>query len=91
MPPETTAKVFDEIEAIQAWINAGAVWPESSGKPVVPQYTITPQQRAFWAFQPVRDPALPKVKNAAWAKSPTGFAGWARVFCSSSQSPQSGT
>jgi hypothetical protein len=69
MPPGGKLKT-DDIEAIQAWINAGAVWPEGSGKPPAPQYTITAQQRAFWAFQPVRDPAVPKVKNAAWAKSP---------------------
>ena len=46
----------DEIAAIEAWINAGAVWPDGAGKAIAPpQYTITPAQRAFWAFQPVRD------------------------------------
>src|SRR5581483_11380794 len=69
MPPGGKLKP-DEIEAIQAWINAGAVWPEGSGKPIQQQYTITPAQRAFWAFQPVHDPPPPKVKNTAWVKSP---------------------
>ncbi len=58
----------DEIATIESWINAGAVWPDGPAK--APAYMITAQQRAFWAFQPVRDPAPPKVQHAQWAKSP---------------------
>jgi mono/diheme cytochrome c family protein len=32
--------------------------------------TFTPEQRGFWAFQPVRDSAVPAVKNTAWVRSP---------------------
>ena len=77
MPPGGKLK-DDEIAAIEAWVNAGAVWPEGSGKSAPPQYTITPAQRAFWAFQPVRDPAVPNVKHAAWAKSPIDHFVWLR-------------
>jgi hypothetical protein len=31
---------------------------------------IKPEQRKHWAFQPVRKPALPAVKNATWAQNP---------------------
>jgi Protein of unknown function (DUF1553)/Protein of unknown function (DUF1549) len=31
---------------------------------------IKPEQRKHWAFQPVRKPALPAIKNAAWAQNP---------------------
>ena len=61
----------DEIACLKAWVNAGAVWPETG--PVIaakPEYKITAEQRAFWAFQPVRNPKLPEVRNAAWAKGP---------------------
>ena len=29
-----------------------------------------PERRAFWSFQPVRNPKLPLVKNMAWCKNP---------------------
>src|SRR5438876_11269485 len=31
---------------------------------------IKPEQRKHWAFQPVRKPALPPVKNTTWAQNP---------------------
>lgn len=36
----------------------------------ISEYTITPQQRAFWSFQPVQDVPSPAVKDAAWIKKP---------------------
>src|SRR5262249_21121239 len=32
-------------------------------------YVITKEQRGFWSFQPVRNPAPPRVKDAGWTKS----------------------
>ncbi len=29
-----------------------------------------PERKKFWSFQPVRNPALPAVKNPAWCKTP---------------------
>jgi mono/diheme cytochrome c family protein len=61
----------DDIANLKAWVNAGAVWPDTGPAiAATPAYKITPQQRAFWAFQPVRKPALPEVRDAAWAKTP---------------------
>jgi hypothetical protein len=70
MPP--AGKLPDnEIEDLAVWVKAGAVWPESPtpAAPKGPAYTITPEQRAFWAFRPVRTPALPSVADARWSKS----------------------
>jgi hypothetical protein len=69
MPPGGKLK-DDEIAAIQTWINSGAVWPQATGKPTLPKYQITAAQRAFWAFQPVRQPAVPTLRHSQWAKSP---------------------
>ena len=33
-------------------------------------YTITRQQRAFWAFQPVRKPTIPAVKDSSFVRNP---------------------
>jgi Protein of unknown function (DUF1553)/Protein of unknown function (DUF1549)/Planctomycete cytochrome C len=69
MPP--TGKLKDEeIADLRNWIKSGAVWPEMPAVSKTPDYVITAEQRAFWAFQPVRKPALPAVKNAAWIRDP---------------------
>jgi len=69
MPP--SGKLADtEIKDLSAWITRGAVWPASKSDTPATTYKITPQQRAWWAFQPVRKPALPAVREKAWVQSP---------------------
>ena len=66
MPP--SGKLDDaSIGAIREWVKAGAVWPDGpKGKP----YSVSAEQKQWWAFQPVKSPAVPAVKNKAWVKSP---------------------
>src|SRR5262245_41798378 len=71
MPPQGQL-AESEIADLRTWIKDGAIWPES---PAVnnakgSEYVITPGQRAFWAFQPVRKPDAPAVKDQAWARTP---------------------
>jgi hypothetical protein len=64
MPPKSDAEPLEpkQIEIIQKWINAGAAAPAGE-KP-------EPDPREHWAFRtPVR-PAVPQVRNAAWARNP---------------------
>ena len=73
MPP--TGKLKDaEIADLVAWIKIGAPWPDATAAEVAVEkpkgYQFTEQQKKFWAFQPVKDAAPPKVKNASWSKSP---------------------
>jgi len=71
MPP--TGKLSDaDIEVLTAWINRGAYWPEGDkpAETTKSHYKITPEQRAFWSFQPVRKPALPTVQQADWVRNP---------------------
>src|SRR5213594_3531101 len=37
---------------------------------VAPERTFARQEREHWAFQPVRRPAVPIVRNAAWVRTP---------------------
>jgi hypothetical protein len=68
MPPQ--GKLSDEeITSLAAWVKMGAVWPSSPAAPKSPAYVITPEQRAFWSFQPVRKPPIPAVRDPRWAKS----------------------
>jgi hypothetical protein len=34
------------------------------------KYNIPPERRAFWSLQPLKEPALPTVKDARWPKTP---------------------
>src|SRR5579863_9009491 len=57
-----------EIAAIEKWINLGAPWPRELAKsplgPGDPGY-YEKLTREHWAFQPVVDPPIPAVRNAA--------------------------
>ena len=66
MPPSETLAEAD-VAILATWIKAGAVWPVAPVATVVAPKTITPEQRAFWSFQPISKPAPPPIKNAAWA------------------------
>ncbi|MBL8241749.1 MAG: PSD1 domain-containing protein [Bryobacterales bacterium] len=66
MPP--SGKLDDaSIAAVKTWIRDGAVWPDG---PKAKQYSVSNEQRQWWAFQPVKNPAPPAVKAKAWVKSP---------------------
>jgi hypothetical protein len=61
-----------EIAALTDWVKMGAPWPETAqtilaSKSV--QYVITPEQRRFWSFQPLREPSVPPVRDKSWAKT----------------------
>ena len=67
MPPSGKLK-DDQIAAIEAWVKSGAVWPEAL-KPKTSAYVITEEQRNFWAFKPIANPAVPEVANKKWART----------------------
>jgi len=57
-----------DVAALTEWVKMGAPWPEAAKiNPVA--YVITPQQRAFWSFQPLREPPIPQVKEKSWVKN----------------------
>ena len=69
MPP--TGKLApDQIAAVEAWVKAGAIWPQNE-KAVLksPPYEITAEQRAFWSFQPVKSVPPPTVQDPKWART----------------------
>jgi len=74
MPPKGKRIPADQIALLARWIDEGAVWPESAAaatsSPATPGRAITPEQRAYWAFQPVRKPAVPTVTHADRVRSP---------------------
>jgi len=72
MPMDGTKLTPDQIQAIRDWIDQGAAWdssmpaaqPATAPAAVVEDMPISPEARAYWAFQrPVRHPA-PVTHNA---------------------------
>ena len=65
----------DEVDALVEWVRAGAVWPApvataaATNRPAASTYTIKPEQRAFWSFQPLAKPPIPAVSHGDWAKT----------------------
>ncbi len=62
MPPEGKPLTPDQIALIKSWIDAGAKFPADEPIPRLPA--------EHWAFQPVRRPAVPPVKNGKWVRNP---------------------
>jgi hypothetical protein len=67
MPPKGKLPAA-AIEAVTTWIKMGAPWPEVQAAKV----GANPETAAtgHWAFQPVRSPTQPKVRDTAWVQSP---------------------
>jgi mono/diheme cytochrome c family protein len=64
MPAEGPPLTKQQIDRVRTWIAEGAPWPEG----------FTLQERAagggdWWAFQPVRRPATPQVKQQQWPRN----------------------
>jgi hypothetical protein len=69
MPPAGGKLKDAEIAALETWIKDGAVWPASPTPTAKSKdYLIRPEQRSYWAFQPVRKPAgnIDSLLQAAW-------------------------
>lgn len=79
MPPQGKLPQ-KEIDALNQWVKMGAPWPaprkQSAGgsrqglSGSDPQRPTPNTQRPHWAFQPVKNPPVPAVKNKGWVKTP---------------------
>ncbi len=71
MPMKRDKLSDNQILTLTTWIQDGAYWPASSAvaaAAVTSEKPITSDQRAFWSFTPLGDPAVPVVKDTAWPK-----------------------
>ena len=62
MPPpekEKSPLTKEEIATLRSWISGGASWPQGRELGLHEQTVNTDQARQFWAYQPVRRPAIP--------------------------------
>jgi hypothetical protein len=73
MPPRgrlPAAAVAD----LSAWVSRGAPWPAgpapASVAPAPQGLNLRERKRSHWAWQPVRVPAIPAVKDPGWPRGP---------------------
>ncbi len=62
MPRKGPRLTQREIDVLQAWIDQGLAWDDTLFPSIV--------KSDHWAFQPIKTPAIPKIKNAAWVATP---------------------
>ena len=72
MPPEKVElrPTAEEIAIIERWIAGGAVASRAEPADLNPDNYITEEERAFWAFQPVRREPAPATKSFARVRTP---------------------
>jgi len=75
--PKEGAKLDERvIRDFEAWIKMGA--PDPRDKPPTPDEltrdtswtAILQRRKSWWSFQPIQNPPVPAVKNAAWSEQP---------------------
>jgi mono/diheme cytochrome c family protein len=70
MPPGKKKLTREEIDRIGQWIAAGARTAKPEPMEITAGLHITDEERSFWAFQPIRRPAVPTVKNGDRVRNP---------------------
>jgi hypothetical protein len=63
MPPKGERLSAAEIATLTAWIEQGAVWPESA------DLVKVADPRDHWSFRPVANPAPPATADQAWPRN----------------------
>ncbi|WP_298866321.1 PSD1 and planctomycete cytochrome C domain-containing protein [uncultured Gimesia sp.] len=67
MPPGEARVPQAEIEILKRWIATGAKTSRPEPETIGPGLGITPEERAYWAFQPIKRPEV----SAEFKKNPT--------------------
>ncbi|MBK9166282.1 MAG: PSD1 domain-containing protein [Bryobacterales bacterium] len=73
MPPGGKLK-DEEIASLEHWVKMGAPWPGAAEakttRPAESGKDFTPEEKSYWAFQPVRRGDPPAVRDDHWVRSP---------------------
>jgi mono/diheme cytochrome c family protein len=67
MPPKGERLAPEQVAVLRAWIDQGAVWPESERPARSPDSGAV---EGLWSLQPIREPEVPKLPDPAWARNP---------------------
>ena len=74
MPPGNPLNP-DQVRHLETWVRTGAFWPAARDQAAKAKtenghpYRITPEQRSFWSFQPIRMQSPPATADRNWPRS----------------------
>ena len=63
MPPDGPALTAEQVGVLRAWIDQGAVWPDSADVKVA-------DKSDHWAYRPLVRPDIPSTRQADWIRTP---------------------
>ncbi|MCA1962675.1 MAG: PSD1 and planctomycete cytochrome C domain-containing protein [Prosthecobacter sp.] len=72
MPPKSPLPAA-ELQALEQWVKMGAPDPRVAASTVAAKPAMgmdLKTGREFWSFRPVSNPAVPKVANTGWVRTP---------------------
>jgi len=70
MPPGEAKVGEEELAVLKKWIAAGAKTARPEPETIGPGLGITPEERAFWSFQPIRRPKVPEYGKDSRVRTP---------------------
>jgi hypothetical protein len=70
MPKREKKLTREQIELIKQWIATGAKTARPEPAELARGSVITEEERAFWSFQPIRRPVIPKTRPKDRARTP---------------------
>jgi hypothetical protein len=68
MPPKGKLK-DEQVAVLTRWVEMGVPFPAGSSAVAVRGGGITDADRNFWSFRPIARPAIPSVRDVAWANT----------------------
>lgn len=69
MPPSEKKVPAAQVAIIEQWIAAGAPTARPEPETIAPGLGITEEERAYWAYQPIRRPTAPAVRDHSVIRS----------------------
>ncbi len=70
MPPKGEKLSAQQIADLTQWVKMGAPDPRKGSAKGGKLTGLTEKARHHWAYQPVKKPVIPTVKNRAWCRTP---------------------
>ncbi len=70
MPPGEHRVPDEDIAVVERWIAAGATTARPEPETLAPGLGVTPEERSFWSFQPIRRPEVPTFPPEARVRTP---------------------
>ena len=70
MPPGNVKVSAEELAVLEQWVATGAKTARPEPETIGPGLGVTPEERSFWSFQPIRKPVVPEHDKESRVRTP---------------------